>query len=193
MSTKIYYAWRIPKDMLNEFIDYLRPQAYEYAEGIIRNLIGAVTPEGVEKQRKEHPYYKEDRLKLEHVLSLCKKASEDIRRHPVIDVDSGFNIWLFGTHFYVIPIGEFQEYKVPDFAEDYSYWNNTDQPENISDEEWNSRSETWNSINGGGGFGDTSAHNSRRLYHSFIDMSARYGDFDFEYEMERRFCPRTKK
>ena len=126
MSTKIYYAWRLKVDKLNDFIDFIRPQIYNNAEEILVKLIGAVTKEGIEIQRIEHPYWNENRLKLEHVFSLIREVSSKSKRYPGIDVDFALNIWMFGVYFYIIPIGEFKEFDVPDYAEEYGYWNNTD-------------------------------------------------------------------
>jgi len=33
-----------------------------------------------------------------------------------------------------------------DYVSDYSYWNNTDKPDNISEKEWNERRKNWNKI-----------------------------------------------
>lgn len=184
MSTKIYYAWVCDIDKLNEFIDLIRPQVYNKAEKTIRNLMSHLTKKTIEEQREQNKYIKnENRLKLEAVLKRCREASKSFSRNPAIDIDFSLNIWLYNNRAYIIPIGELKDLSIPEFAKDFSYWNNTDSPDDITEEEWNNRDYIWSQINCGEGVHN---HNARRLNHSIIDMSALYGDIDFEIEITQR-------
>lgn len=54
-----------------------------------------------------------------------------------------------GEYTYVIPFGSqdlIEAFLKLDGVEDFSYWNNSDEPENISPEEWERRGEVWNRI-----------------------------------------------
>jgi hypothetical protein len=190
MSTKIYYAWRVPIDKLNDFIDFVRPQVYETAQNIIAKLMPDVTKEHIEKVKLEKPYLPEAMIRFSSAIELCKSISKQSGRAPGVDVDFALNVWLYENHAYIIPIGEYKDFKVPDFAEDFSYWNNTDQPDNITDEQWEEKCKTWEQINLGEGL---HSHNARRLEHNVINLSMPYGDFDFEWEMEQRLVRRDTK
>lgn len=180
MSTKIYNAWKVEINKLNEFIDFVRPQVLECARNIILDLMPKVSIEGIEKQREEHPYYhKEDELRLECVLDSCRYVSNQTTRFLAFDIDLILNIWLYKGDAYIIPVGEYRYFNVPENTEEFRYWNNTDKPEELSDKEWDHRREIWSNINLGQG---VTSHNSRRLQHTIIDMSG-FGDVDFEIMM----------
>ena len=183
MSTKIYCAWRVQIKDLNSFIDFVRPQVYSYSEKIISNIMGAVTNEYVKTKKIEHPYFSEERIKIDRAIELCRDVSKQDKRSPRVDIDFSLNIWLYRDSAYIIPIGEYKNFEVPDFSEEYGYWNNTDRPEEVTEKQWEERCDTWDKINLGQG---VCGHNTRRLNHAIIDLSARYGDFDFEYEMVKR-------
>jgi hypothetical protein len=185
MSTKIYYARKVPINRLNEFIDCIRPQVYDYAQKTIEKLIPQVTDEHIKKAQEGCSWKKVDAIRLESSIDLLKGVAKLKERTP-IDIEFGLNIWLLDDYAYIIPVGEMvrrTELTYPDFSVDYSYWNNTDQPDDITDKEWDERSEVWDKVNCGTG---KSSHNARRLYHSVIDLTALFGDFDFEYEMSKR-------
>lgn len=79
----------------------------------------------------------------------CVESNRNNTRHP--NTDYSFSVCLY-------PINEtstlgvyFTEHtklsdliKEKSWFQDYSYWNNTDQPDEISDDEWESREKTWN-------------------------------------------------
>jgi len=56
----------------------------------------------------------------------------------------GLGIYFDEDWAYLIP-SEFieKEIEIPDYLKDYYYWNNTDKPENVSDEEWEEREKAW--------------------------------------------------
>jgi hypothetical protein len=67
----------------------------------------------------------------------------------LFNCDCGWNIWFHDGLAYVIPWGEDHRMKqldVPGWAEEYGYWNNTDKPDDITDEEWDKRSDTWDAV-----------------------------------------------
>lgn len=182
MSIKIYHAWKVEINKLNEFIDFVRPQVLECARNIILDLMPHVSQEGIDKQKYEHPYYhKDDELRLECVLDSCRYVSNHSERCLNFDIDLILNIWLYKDYAYIIPVGAYRYFDAPEGIEEFRYWNNTNRPEELSEEEWDFRRETWNNINCGQGI---SAHNTRRLEHTIIDMSG-IGDIDFELMMHK--------
>ncbi len=187
MSTKIYRAWRIEINKLNEFIDFVRPQVLEYSKNTVLELMSAVTEAGIEKQRKDHPYCNKDvELRLECVLDVYRYTSN--QNKTGLNIDFSLNIWLYENHAYIIPVGDYFWFDVPKDTEEFRYWNNTDRPEELSEDEWNYRRSMWKKINCGEGIAN---HNSRRLNHSIIDMSG-FGDVDFELMMHQEIKKRIE-
>lgn len=203
MSTKIYEAYRIPLDRLNEFISYVRPQMmhrvgeymYELMIGIKNEVVDEIYrdkyPDGAAEGREENAKLY---IRLEKVEEMMK---EDLIKRPyersIFDPVCGLNIWILDQNAYIIPVftslrGLSDKIDYPDFAFDYSYWNNTDQPENVTDEDWEKRRDTWEELC----LGDTlsgSGHNSRRLYHDVISVEANGGPcFDFHWFMKKNYC-----
>jgi hypothetical protein len=170
MSTKIYEAYRCPASKLNEFIDCFRAHALKFTVKFIREYMSKLLPEAVAEYQKKHTYWKEPSLRFHKVMELCV---EDSRRPEkgAFQLDCGLNIWLYRGKAYIIPIchlrGLLKGFKLPEWAEDYCYWNNTDEPEGVPYEEFKARGDMWEKINCGEGKAD---HNSRRLYHSVIDL-----------------------
>lgn len=185
MSTKIYYGYRMKISKLNDFIDMARPQVFDLAEEIVRKLMSAVKKEVIQKKL-DGGWFSETNIRFEKALELVHEISAQSERMSVLDIDFSFNIWIHDGMVYVIPIGE-EHFKrklvFPEWVEDYSYWDNTDPPNDIDDNEWMDRAEMWEKINCGSGKSD---HNARRLNHSVIDMSQRYGDYSAMTELRRR-------
>ncbi len=191
MSTRIHYAWRVPINKLNETFDHVRSQLYDRGEVILRMAINNITEEELNKRKESYRFeFSESYMKCEIALEKVKEASKSIERNPMFDVDFVFNVWLNGDHAYLIPIGECKDLEMPEWAEDYSYWNSSDKDENVTEEEWDAREAKWDEINCGEG---VHSQNARRLCHSIIDLSAKLGDFDFVYEMRKRLVNRKKK
>ena len=184
MSTKIYYAWRVPINKLNETFDFVRSQIYKNGEEILKRLMTNVQEKVIKEYRKKYgnENYPDLEIRFETALQDVKEASKSLSRNSVMDPDFVFNIWLNGDYAYLVPIGEYTKFKMPEWAEDYSYWDNVDEPEGLKEGEFEARGDKWEEINCGEGI---HSHNARRMVHSIIDLSMKLGDFDFEYEMRR--------
>jgi len=201
MSTKIWEAYRIPISKINEFTDIFHD---EYTEAVMEFITAAadVAPDKVIQNLTEeeihsapmimtlgmpnvktHDWYNdansEKQLKLAKFGWVIMKAIEQGKSlsKQIFQIDGGFNFWIEGRYAYIIPVVNLNyQYtiKYPKWAKDFHYQNSTDRPENITSEEWDHRRETWGRLNCGDGKSD---HNSRRFYHSIIDMDDRNSDF----------------
>lgn len=191
MSTKIYYAWRVPINKLNEVFDFVRPQIYKNGEDILRRLMRTVDEKFIHesKEKKNDNDFPESAIRFKAAVKLAKEVSKRSTRTLGVDVGFVFNVWLNDTYAYLILIGEYKNFTMPEWVEDYSYWDNVDEPEGLKEGEWEKRGEKWSEINCGEG---VHSHNARRMVHSIIDLSAEYGDFDFEYEMRQRLIVKEK-
>lgn len=173
MSTTIYYAWKVEINKLNEFIDFVRQRVLNHFKTVVLELMPQITQEDINQQREQHPYYHNDEeLRLECLFDIYRMNSNG-------NMTSTLNIWLHENYAYIIPVGYYKWFDVPPNTEEFRYWNNTDRPKELSEEEWDFRRETWNNINCGEG---VTSHNSRRLQHTIIDMAG-IGDIDFELMM----------
>ena len=174
MSTKIYWAWRVPADRLNDFIDMARDQLLLAVRDRIRVLMTTANaskigeaPEWAKTDAARERW--EQGRRYEVVESLCVAAAKGGERDPICDVECGFNVWLHDGHAYFIPIAEHwlkDLIKVP-WAEDFRYWNNTDLPDGVSEETWDARGRTWDAVNCGEGRAE---HNARRLFHEVVGL-----------------------
>src|SRR4030042_3434789 len=179
MSTKIYLAYRIKKSRWIEFIDLIHDQMFSICVKRVKKLMQSehIDEDAYTTDIKKYNVKSEIKKKrlrkwaqFKKIWERFEKAATDPLKTPY-DIECGTNFWLLDQYVYVIPIMPYwvgKELKMPYWVEDYSYWNNTDHPKNISDAAWYKRGETWKRINCGTGKAD---HNARRLYHEVINMS----------------------
>lgn len=156
MSTKIYAAWRMPVSRLNEFLEKVGKQMLRRVGKATLGFMAAMKAEVVEKKTQEiifQPRANDEKYvesirkfaRFQIVMDEAAKASMRLERHP-FDFDCGFNVWLYKGRAYVIPWGEpwtRDKIRVPSWAEDYAYWNNTDRPNRVSQKAWDARGRTW--------------------------------------------------
>lgn len=167
MSTKIYYAWRIPVRYINHFTDLLHDEMYKNAEELITSTFDA---SNITKGNFSE--------KIDAFFNLFKEAAKSPYKNG-LDVECAFNIWFHNAYVYIIPIAPsnfFKNFKKPRYAKDYSYWDNADCPENVSFKEWEERGKIWEQINCGTGKSD---HNARRFCHEVINIKDKFY-FDFK-------------
>lgn len=191
MSTKIWEAYRLPKDKLNEITDILHDTLFNYYIFFIKTVIDNMKPEYIAEKLKEddkknyavflYKNYDEklipnkmDRVKYEIYIEEAIKAAAKSERTLIYDIECGFNCWFDDKYAYIIPIyslGMFGWDRIklvfPTYVEDYHYQNSTDKPENITQEEWETREAKWKELCLGEG---KASHNARRFYHEIINL-----------------------
>lgn len=172
MSTKIYVAYRVKIGKLNELVDIIRGQMFDAAAKTITPAFNKMKLDtNANNDIKAFNSFFETKL----AVSECER---------VWDIECGLNVWLRGEYAYVIPIADraiMRSIVWPDFAEDYCYWNNVDEPEGTNINDWDERGVVWGEINCGNG---SSSHNARRLYHAVVEF---YGNtWDVKSELAKR-------
>lgn len=148
MSTKIYYAWRVKHKDLERFIEEFRNHVFNAGVDYVNNLVADNPKEppshiieniGLEKARRV--------MEIREIVKTLYKDS--LARYPLFDMGCGLRIFLDGTYFNILPWGGYHFYK--DFSsevgKDWSYWNNSDRPDDISSREWKRREASWGSVN----------------------------------------------
>lgn len=186
MSTHID-GYRVKINKLNDLIDFIRPQVFKNAARIVRNLMAAVSDESIERlsgKKTGTGCKNEKHIRFAMAIDMITKISKQTLRAPGADISFELNIWLRGDYAYIIPVSEFK-YKInfPSYAKDFSWFDHSDKPEDISKKEWIERAQIWHKINLGEG---KSSHNARRLEHSVINFNDIYGDITAQSELEDR-------
>lgn len=169
MSIKIYQAYRVSVRDFNPFLKHIRTETLKVAAKHVRELMDALLPEKVEELVKDRfpnfpddirvgvdPEFVKNYLKLEYLEKLFREHHDNQYRSDVFDLQSGFSFFLLGGSFYGWPWGTFtlSDEIVLSYGKvvDYSYWNNTDRPDEISLREWGRRQKKWATIHTNGEF-----------------------------------------
>lgn len=186
MSTKIYNAVRFPADKLNNFLDWSRGRMLRSVKERLESLMEGVKPEALGKcpphfRKKGGKAVWERHARMKIVMAECRRAAQTTLRDPIFDIECGFNLWLHNGYFYAIPIAEpwiikSIETRRPRWVEEYHYQNQTDQPRDISDKEWNQRRRNWEKV-------CLNDHNARRMYHAVVECKTELESFDLEWEL----------
>lgn len=173
MSTKIYEAYRLPVTQLETLylvgelaINYGLAKIFDRVrEAIEKDLAGGATIPILEEwhqksEEKDKPFSEwlesdQERLKWRAAVWTVSLASSNPYR-TAADCNAAFRIHLEGEWAYVIPFAPCMEKDY--FMEearvsgldlvDFAYWNNTDPDEEVKEEEWEHREETWERILG---------------------------------------------
>lgn len=175
MSTKIYNARRVPVARLNAFIGIVRRAvlkraAWQVGKVEIDRVALKAKVDGYNdrwrKDGQEPPVWLERSLWTEAALDVCEAASAKPERDLVAALDCSLNVWIYGRYAYIIACGEeylYEKVRYPRWAEDYSYWNNTDAPDGITQRAWDERGKVWHRVCLG-------RWNEDRLNHSIVDL-----------------------
>lgn len=159
MSTKIYEAYRIPASQFSEFLFFIYKETIDKFVSKAENLIGRIDKYSLEKMMQRYSVKEEAKQEAnwpEHKRWLKWEFLRDaFREHAhtdnyLFDVQSGWVFYPNGRYFYGWPWGDtkLDEETVLKFedAEDFSYWDDTDKPEEISTREWRRRGIKWDEI-----------------------------------------------
>lgn len=179
MSTKIYEAYRIPINKYNDFANWFKETGTKEMVKYFWNIIGNMKPEDMCEIVLEHcddtsDQYDAISALLHHLYKEAVLPASTSNEKSPVDPDFGF--WAFpnGKYLYIIPnIPQWMVYDLwslgeyPEYAEDYSYWNNTDKPDEISNNEWRKRGRKWDELLG------------NSLYFTGLNARASMSDFIF--------------
>ncbi len=185
MSTKIYYAYRMPHRLFSEaFLPTFRKHVFATAAEETTRLMEHVPVEDLKKMYEEG---KESRWKkvsfkkwqavpkyrLGTLFNNMVEASKSKARSGIC-IDCSLNVWLHKGWMYCILYGEhwlWEKYTPPAGVEDYCYWNNTDEPDNVTRRQWQAREKNWDAV-------CLKDHNATRMVHEVIHASQEIGLHD---------------
>lgn len=157
MSTKIYHGVRFPKTKLAEFVREARVRGLRRVYRVARDLTekgwkhdGEAMQKIVAEhaKRKDHGTSVERCCRIAMTIGQIVEAGQSVERvAPWADLECGWRVWLpiKGPWCLASPWGEpiVADYAMPKWVENYGYWDNTDQPRNVSDREWRARERAW--------------------------------------------------
>lgn len=186
MSTKIYYAYRMPHRIYStDFLPAFRKHIFGVAAEHCKKLMGQLQTEdlkavwkgGMGQTYKKVPFKKWQEAPKNRLGTLFKKVVEASKaKQRMYDcIDCSMNVWLHKGWMYCILYGEpflWDKFTLPAGVEDYCYWNNTDEPDNVSRRQWKAREKTWDAICLDGDW------NSTRMVHEVIHASQEIGLHD---------------
>jgi len=152
MSTKLYEAYRIPRSKFDEFILTFNRICFDAIREFVLSI--DVQPNVISIIRKDLSAndYSDKDISLIWTLIMAKEMSER-GYNDVLNLDCSFNVWFQGRWAYIQPFvlntldlkARYPKRKWFENA-DYGYWNNTDKPDRVSDNEWEERENVWNDI-----------------------------------------------
>jgi hypothetical protein len=157
MSTKIYTGFKFKTNNFFEIFNELkaiRAQCIPLLEGRMNKLMAERSVTLLDR----YCYYKEKFPKptapivdtwLE-IMERVKKVKQTSQRDPEVDFSFQICIIPYNNEFFGIYYTEQKDFKVvlesSKLFQDFSYWDNSDPLDSVSDEEWAVRGTTWDNI-----------------------------------------------
>jgi hypothetical protein len=177
MSIKIYDGLRIKIKDIEKFTKIFDKRCLDFLEQQTSGLMKAVKKEKLLKSAEKaigirNNMSAEDILKVPaandyfRFLEVARLYLISMKEHAnFLNPECWFNAFPYNGYFYIVPEypTNFKCPKYPKYVEDFSYWNNTDPPNNVSWEEFCKRAIFWKKC----GALDTPFRN--RLSHTLID------------------------
>jgi hypothetical protein len=189
MSTKIYNAYRVPKNKIPEFTAGFRKIVINDAVKEINSLISRYDYEKAlvdmypSKDAQDRIKAKKNWDKIAPLRSVFAQMMHvsDKGVRDTHNFDTSFNVWFDGKWAYIIPYFACSFRKqslILKMVEklgggDYGYYDNTDRPDGISSRQWNSRKKTWGRIC----LDDSEDWDTSRFTHVVIEGKSPYNGF----------------
>lgn len=155
MSIKIYEAYRTkPGVDIWEFMKQAKKEAMNNATEILRELYERIqtTPSLANNVREKFQISPDAPLSNWNISDFVYDRYNEsrLKKQPTAyNFDTSFTVRKHKDHFYIIPYENsgtrniFSFFKTHPDLEEYGYWNNTDEPEGMSEKEWKEREENW--------------------------------------------------
>lgn len=168
MSTKIYCAFRFPltraENGIRAFHELLLEGALEHFSDALDRLDMELYNRNIEGVECLKPKTEEFKTAEGKYIALQDMISfgDNFTKRVWDNMSCGFHSWIYDGYMYVIPWASYNagnyfpkvEDQLPDFVEEFGYWNNTDPPEEFRDDEgyarWEARGKLWEKVGPGG-------------------------------------------
>lgn len=192
MSIKIYNGLKCKTSDMQKAIDFLHEQMYSNAIARAKNIksIFEKEPERWYKRYVETRYAGREEAKEDFKLfseecpewiptyyAMCLTTrSSQTRSISPFDIDCSFNMFIVGKKCLIIPYGpeKISFAKLPNdgLIEEYGYWNNTDEPEDVTMRQWKQRKKDWEVAC------EIDSFWKKRISHTVIELKSSIGQYE---------------
>ena len=149
MSTKIYHGFKINTSSISkvlEMVETFRPYILEEGKKLYKNFEDHLLGYKKIDQTKEDAI-KDIRIKW---LTAWWEMKRTQQRLPLVDTLFSITIFPLDDYFLGIVYTEhdtwYFQWLEQENVEDYAYWNNSDKPDKLTDEEWDERYKNWSKV-----------------------------------------------
>lgn len=165
MSTKIYVAYRIrPGIKFWHVVETIKRQAKHDVKERLLAFVDELAPNVETASSEDYQLFlshtgdeqaAREMAAASGIRKLYRSQLGNAERNP-FNFDVSISAHEHRGQVHLIPFCDMTMRNVLDFManmpelEDFAYWNNTDKPESISDEEWDQRRDTWDAIHSAG-------------------------------------------
>lgn len=151
MSTKIYEGLKIelgPEQSLFQLANKMRTILEEGVHKQVREnladeirgaIVKAITPPVPEKEKEQQSY-------LDVLTEVFMKPSDEEPTASLMFVEPEGRNYLLAAPLGRITGDMHKQLLALEGVSDYGYWNNTDRPEDVTDQEWDTRRQDWDAI-----------------------------------------------
>lgn len=158
MSIKLYTAYRIKLAGFDKFLSVLRDKLEAKLEEKLLIVLAEKSVDffdsytaNIKVSDKEEKYkYSSIGRASGEIHERHREVKKTGRRDPGFDFECDISFIFSGNYVYFIVFTEVNDYIeiIQNFknVEDYSYWNNTDRPENIPSKVWSARRRKWDQL-----------------------------------------------
>lgn len=181
MSTKIYNGYRISTKRINEFL-------IEVSDSVL-GLTAEYISDLAEHMSKSKDYQEKlAEFNREHsnqffwaYLNMYHLSKSKNMERGIFDIESAVNLYIDGSKTYCVFYLAVPDTIIPSYAEEYSYWNNTDCPDDILSGRWNRRGKNWERV-------VLDNPHETKITHLFVDVR----NYKIMAELEKRFYKQQK-
>jgi hypothetical protein len=154
VSTKVYTAYRLKRsEDLWAFVRDIRRQAMPAIHKVLQELFLGLA----EELRRADPALSGSDLRIAAEQRLTREYRDQLGKgeRNTFDFDVNITIREHEGRLYLIPYCDMFMRDVLDFLkddprlEDFAYWDNSDQPEDVSDADWAARKALWDAMDSG--------------------------------------------
>lgn len=151
MSIKFYTANRVKIKDLNDFLEDQTKQVLNQTAVKIHEYMGRLKIDLVVQWLEEEEMNITSDIFIPWLYQkftekLLLPAYRSLQPSP-FDLSSFLWIYIEGNYAYILySYPRCVSTTIPDYVQDFSYWNNTDRPERITVAEWGKRRRKWNSV-----------------------------------------------
>lgn len=163
MSTKIYNAWRIPASKIQSFTETMDGKMlHEIAKKMLSGIEGPSSTEPGSEGIKEFQ---------KRVIALMNQNVKESLSGIIgmTDYNFSFVLWRVSRRFALVRCFgdrwavEVFERRLPKYAEEYHFQNQTDEPEDITRRAWKARERMWDRV-----YGEHNDHMKGMLVHEVL-------------------------